>query len=67
MSVVSPDKEKLATQTAGWNGKLAFTGEYQIQLKANKGTLETNYKLKVLLGDVEAPPTRIIEINPKTN
>lgn len=67
MSVVSPDKEKLATQTAAWNGKLAFTGEYQIQLKANKGTLETNYKLKVLLGDVEAPPTRIIEINPKTN
>jgi serine/threonine-protein kinase len=66
MTVVSPDKENLATQTAAWTGKLAFTGEYQIQLKSSKGTLETNYKLKVLLGDAEAPPTRIIEINPVT-
>jgi serine/threonine protein kinase len=66
MTVVSPAKENLATQTAAWTGKLAFTGEYQIQLKASKGTLETNYKLKVLLNDAEAPPTRIIEINPAT-
>ena len=66
MTVVSPDKEKLATQTAAWTGKLAFTGEYQIQLKASKGILETNYKLKVLLVDAEAPPTRIIEVNPTT-
>jgi serine/threonine protein kinase len=66
MTVVSPAKENLATQTAAWTGKLAFTGEYQIQLKASKGTLETNYKLKVLLNDAEAPPTRIIEINPVT-
>jgi serine/threonine protein kinase len=66
MTVVSPAKENLATQTAAWTGKLAFTGEYQIQLKASKGTLETNYKLKVLLNDAEAPPTRIIEINPTT-
>ncbi|NJM27152.1 MAG: hypothetical protein HC856_00710 [Pseudanabaena sp. RU_4_16] len=66
MTVVSPDKEKLATQTAAWTGKLAFTGEYQIQLKASKGILETNFKLKVLLLDAEAPPTRIIEVNPTT-
>ncbi len=66
MTVVSPAKENLATQTAAWTGTLAFTGEYQIQLKASKGSLETNYKLKVLLGDVEAPPTRIIEIDPTT-
>lgn len=66
MTVVSPAKENLATQTAAWTGKLAFTGEYQIQLKASKGPLETNYKLKVLLNDAEAPPTRIIEINPTT-
>jgi serine/threonine-protein kinase len=64
MSVVGPDKEKLATQTASWSGKLPFTGSYQIQLKASKTTPESNYKLKVLLADPAAPPSRTVDISP---
>jgi hypothetical protein len=64
MSVVGPDKENLATQTSAWSGKLRFSGTYQIQLKANKDTPESNYKLKVLLTEPDAPPTRTIEIIP---
>ncbi|WP_019502189.1 serine/threonine protein kinase [Pseudanabaena sp. PCC 6802] len=64
MSVVGPDKEYLATQTLSWSGKLRFNGTYQIQLKASKDNPESNYKLKVLLTEPDAPPTRTIEITP---
>jgi serine/threonine-protein kinase len=67
MSVVGPDKENLATQTSAWSGKLRFNGTYQIHLKASKDTPESNYKLKVLLTEPDAPPTRTIEITPTTS
>lgn len=64
MSVVGPDKENLATQTSAWSGKLRFNGTYQIQLKASKDNAESNYKLKVILTEPDAPATRTIEITP---
>jgi len=56
MVILAPNKEPVdsnASQVTAWNGKLPFTGEYQIQLKSTSP--ESDYKLKAMITESDLP------------
>lgn len=57
--ILAPNNVPVAEGISTWNGTLAFSGSYQIQVRLKPGTPEADYILSVLLNE-DIP--RVIEI-----
>ncbi|MGA9379560.1 MAG: serine/threonine-protein kinase [Phormidium sp.] len=60
MTVLAPNGEtvdNLSRRVTRWQGTLADSGDYTIQLATVKGVSESNYKLELLLSNPEPTPT----------
>lgn len=65
MTILGPDKNPVDSGAVGiatWDGKLTFTGDYELQVRTNSSKSESDYKLKALLTE---DATRSIQVKPQ--
>jgi hypothetical protein len=65
MRVLAPNKEPIdakANQVTTWEGKLPFTGDYQVPLKPNDSKPESDYKLRLRVSEDTPAIVNIVPI-----